>query len=119
MVSSTPCVLREVNVQAFKHFRVVVIRGPEEPNGLGVVEEGVELWDVKVIAYPKFDEHLFVGMEGLQSLLQVAESLLVMSRVLSKIDEVEEGPECEHSLFGDLAHETSQEDAGHLFSLFP
>ena len=42
-----------------------------------------------------------------------------MSRVLSKIDEVEEGPECEHSLFGDLAHETSQEDAGHLFSLFP
>ena len=65
MVRSTPCVLREVNVQAFEHFRVVVIRGSEELDGLGVVEEGVELWDVKVVAYPKFDEHVLVGMEGL------------------------------------------------------
>ena len=68
LVSSGISVLHVVDVKAFWQLSVVTVSRTIENNHLNVVFHGVNLWNVEVILGTslKFDEYLFVGMEGIE-----------------------------------------------------
>ena len=118
MIRCTPRFLRKIDVQPFKHLCIVVVSGAELSDGVDIMEKGMELRDVQVIPYPESDDDVFVFVECIQGICKILKRSIVVGGVLRQINEVEKGPECEHSRLWNLSYQTGKENACHLLSLF-
>ena len=72
-----------------------------------------------MVADTKSLEDVLVLVVNLEGVLEVLESLVVVSGVLRDVDEIEEGAECEHEIMRYAPDETAQQNAGHVFALAP
>jgi hypothetical protein len=56
LVECTPPLLSKINVKLFKHFCVIIVGGAKILDGLDVVDEAMEFWDVKILVYASLDK---------------------------------------------------------------
>ena len=120
LVSSGVGVLRIINMETFWRLGVVTVSRAVERDHLDVVLHRVNLQDVEVILSPsvKFNEHLLVGMKGIEGRSKQGESL---RRVRLEQREVDEVNHCmdrhRYLLVGRTINNQPQENLLHLLVL--
>ena len=77
-VACLPALLCIIDVYPLKHLRVVVVCTPKPTNGIYIMEERVEFWDIEVSADPMFNEICSVFVPCIELLFHVSKGLLIV-----------------------------------------
>lgn len=99
MIGRTPALLGVLDVQAFEHLSVVVVRRAEPVDAGNVVPKRVNFRNVEVRTNLDFDEDGLVSLPKIKRFFHVAKSLSCVCGVLRKVDEVEDGTNCSQRVF--------------------
>ena len=63
-------VLRQVNVEAFRVLCIIIVSRPKELDGVNIVNERVQLWEVEIVPDTEVHEDVFVRMKPFKRLVQ-------------------------------------------------
>lgn len=88
-IGSVPCFLCKIYVKVLSIFGIVIVRSSVELDEHDIVIEEMKFRNLKVITYAQFDEHVFVVVESLQSIVKELERLSCVHWILSQIKEVQ------------------------------
>ena len=91
-------------MEPFEHFRVVIVGSAEVPDRVDVVEEGMQFWNVHVLANAELLQDILVLVEEFESVGHILERRVVVSRVLRQINEIEQRAEGEHDVLRNLPY---------------
>ena len=77
-------------MEAFGRLCVVAVSSSTRANHLHVVLHGVNLWDLKILAYALAEEDLFGPGEFLPNLFELLKCFVRVSLVMGKVNEIKE-----------------------------
>ena len=90
VVGCTVCVLCQINVEALRVFGVVVVRCAEQLNRLNIVNQGVKLGQVEVLANAELNKDVFIGVKIMEGPTKELQGFGGVHRVLSEVEKVEQ-----------------------------
>ena len=86
--------LGKIDVESLGGFCIEAVKATKLADGNDIVEEGVELRYVEVLADSEIDEDIFVLMELVEGVVHAGESVIRVGVVLREVDELEQGTTC-------------------------
>ena len=117
-------ILRQVDVKSFCILSVVVIGCPEHFDGVDVVSEGVEFWEVEIVSDTEVNKDVLVLVKPLEGLVQKLKGFRGVDGILGEVEEVEKRADRSNqgnrgSAIQELeVNNKSEKDATHVSMLF-
>ena len=90
LVTGSPTLFCEVYMQPFKGLGVAVVSCTKSTDGITIVKERVEFWNIEVSAGACIDEEGSVPVPSIKFSVHITQGLLVMRRILGQMDEMEQ-----------------------------
>src|SRR5580693_1741017 len=107
-IGCSPAFLGKVDVQTFEHLRIVVVRRAKLFDRGDVVEKRVEFRYIEIIPYSQCNKYLAILMKEFQSFFHVFQHVIIMSHVLSQVNEVQDATGSTHHPTRHFTHQASQ-----------
>ena len=117
LVTGSPTLFCEVYMQPFKGLGVVVVSCTKPTDGITIVKERVEFWNIEVSAGACIDEEGSVLVPSIKFSVHIMQGLLVMRRILGQMDEMEQASTSHNALWMHFSNKTREKNLSNVFVL--
>src|ERR1700743_780296 len=90
VISCTICILCKINVETLCVLSIVVVCCTKQLNRVNIMNQGVELGQIKVLTNAKLNKNGFVGMKIMEGLTKKLKGFRGVYWILSKVEEVKQ-----------------------------